>query len=69
MSATIPESHLDLINGPYLHVVITVMPDGQPQASLVAGENIVLVKVIQHQGEWKLRLGIESQRPLYPVPQ
>jgi PPOX class probable F420-dependent enzyme len=31
----IPESHLDLIDGPYVVVLSTLMPDGQPQTTPV----------------------------------
>lgn len=31
----IPESHLDLIDGPYTVVLSTVLPDGQPQTTPV----------------------------------
>ena len=31
----IPESHLDLIDGPYVVALSTVMPDGQPQTTPV----------------------------------
>ncbi len=31
----IPESHLDLIDGPYTVALTTVMPDGQPQTTPV----------------------------------
>lgn len=35
MISTIPESHLDLIAGPYAAVLTTVMPDGQPQCTVI----------------------------------
>jgi PPOX class probable F420-dependent enzyme len=34
-SATIPASHVDLLTGPVHGVLTTMMPDGQPQSSLV----------------------------------
>jgi PPOX class probable F420-dependent enzyme len=34
----IPESHLDLLLGPVDGVLTTVMPDGQPQMSIVWGD-------------------------------
>lgn len=34
---TIPESHLDLVHGPHLQVLVTLMPDGQPHATPVWG--------------------------------
>ena len=35
MSLPIPESHLDLVTRPVHGVLTTMMPDGQPQSSLV----------------------------------
>ena len=35
MSVIIPQSHLDLIEEPICAVLTTMMPDGQPQSSLV----------------------------------
>lgn len=35
MTASIPESHLDLLTRPIHGVLTTLMPDGQPQSSLV----------------------------------
>ena len=35
MSLSIPESHLDLVTLPIHGVLTTIMPDGQPQSSLV----------------------------------
>ena len=35
MSATIPESHCDLLIEPINGVLTTIMPDGQPQMSIV----------------------------------
>ena len=35
MNASIPESHLDLLSHPIHGVFTTMMPDGQPQSSLV----------------------------------
>ncbi len=44
MAKTIPESHLDLLQKPYYAIVTTVMPDGQPQSTVVwadyDGENV-----------------------------
>lgn len=45
MTATIiPDSHKDLVEKPYFGVVTTVMPDGQPQSTVVwvdyDGENL-----------------------------
>ena len=35
MSLIIPESHLDLVTQPHHIMMATLMPDGQPQASIV----------------------------------
>ncbi len=35
MKVEIPESHRDLINGPRVAALTTVMPDGQPQTTVV----------------------------------
>ena len=35
MSATIPDDFLDLVNGPRVAALTTVMPDGQPQTTVV----------------------------------
>jgi PPOX class probable F420-dependent enzyme len=35
MSLSVPESHLDLVTRPIHGVLTTLMPDGQPQSSLV----------------------------------
>ena len=35
MEARIPESHLDLINGPRVAALTTMMPDGTPQTTVV----------------------------------
>lgn len=35
MSERIPDSHLDLIDGPVYVVLTTIMPDGQPQSSVI----------------------------------
>ena len=35
MSATIPESHLDLLTGPVYAVLTTIAPDGQPENTVV----------------------------------
>lgn len=33
--AAIPESHLDLLDGPCCEVLTTIMPGGQPQSSFI----------------------------------
>jgi len=35
MTSTIPDSHRDLIDGPVLVTFTTIMPDGQPQSTIV----------------------------------
>jgi PPOX class probable F420-dependent enzyme len=35
MTLSIPESHRDLLNGPCVAALTTVMPDGQPQTTVV----------------------------------
>lgn len=35
MTATIPASHRDLLDGPVVVTLVTIMPDGQPQATPV----------------------------------
>lgn len=35
MTACIPESHRDLLNGPRVAALTTIMPDGQPQTTVV----------------------------------
>lgn len=35
MKTEIPNSHLDLINGPRVAALTTIMPDGQPQTTVV----------------------------------
>lgn len=35
MSASIPETHLDLVEKPLVASLATVMPDGQPQTTLI----------------------------------
>ena len=50
MPATIPESHRDLIDGPILVTVATIMPDGQPQLSVIwcnSDDDYVLMNTIR----------------------
>lgn len=35
MSAQIPDSHVELLTGPYYTTITTIMPDGQPQSTVV----------------------------------
>ena len=50
ISQPIPESHRDLIDGPYVVALATVMPDGQPQTTPVwcnRQGDCVLINVMQ----------------------
>ena len=53
MTATIPESHLDLLLGPVDGVLTTLMPDGQPQMSIVwadyDGEHVLINTTLERQ--------------------
>ncbi|MDX1615624.1 MAG: PPOX class F420-dependent oxidoreductase [Candidatus Promineifilaceae bacterium] len=59
MIADIPESHLDLIDGPFHAVVTTLMPDGQPQSTVVwanrSGEYVLFNTQQQRQKAKNLR--------------
>jgi PPOX class probable F420-dependent enzyme len=48
--ADIPESHRELIDGPYIAVLSTVMPDGQPQTTPVwcsRRDGFILINVMK----------------------
>ncbi len=66
MSTKIPESHVDLLSAPVYVDVITVMPDGQPQASVVwcsyDGEHVLVNTAVGRQKEINLR-----ERPMATV--
>ena len=53
MSVSIPESHLDLLLQPVNGVLTTLMPDGQPQMSIVwvdfDGESILINTTLERQ--------------------
>ena len=53
MAATIPESHLDLLLDPVDGVLTTMMPDGQPQMSIVwadyDGEHVLINTTLERQ--------------------
>jgi PPOX class probable F420-dependent enzyme len=58
MSERIPESYLDLIEEPVFVTLVTMMPDGQPQASVVwcnyePHGDYVLVNTAQHRQKAK----------------
>lgn len=59
MSAIIPESHLDLLERPVVITLVTLMPDGQPQASPVwfsyNGEHIWLNSAAGRQKDRNMR--------------
>jgi PPOX class probable F420-dependent enzyme len=56
MSAAVPESHVDLLTGPYLATFTTIAPDGQPENTVVwcswDGEH-VLVNTAAGRRKWK----------------
>ena len=46
----IPETHLDLIDGPYIVALSTIMPDGQPQTTPVwcnRRDNYIFINVMK----------------------
>ena len=50
MPTTIPESHRDLIDGPVLVTVATIMPDGHPQLSVIwcsSEDDYVLINTVR----------------------
>lgn len=59
MYYSIPESHLDLLTGPFSVVLTTVMPDGQPQSTVVwcnmDGPYVLLNTMRGYQKEKNLR--------------
>jgi PPOX class probable F420-dependent enzyme len=74
MSVVIPESHRDLLQGPLVVTLATVMPDGQPQATAVwckyDGEHVLMSTVRGRQKEKNMRerplvaiMAIDSQDP------
>ena len=66
MSTKIPDSHTDLLNAPVYVDVVTLMPDGQPQASVVwcsyDGEHVLVNTAVGRQKEKNLR-----ERPMATV--
>jgi PPOX class probable F420-dependent enzyme len=66
MSTKIPDSHIDLLNAPNYVDVITVMPDGQPQATVVwcsyDGEHVLVNTAVGRQKEINMR-----ERPMATV--
>lgn len=59
MTVKIPDSHLDLLTGPAFAVLATMMPDGQPQSSIVwsdyDGKNVLLTTVLERQKSRNMR--------------
>jgi PPOX class probable F420-dependent enzyme len=59
MDTQIPESHMDLIDGPVLVTLTTLMPDGWPQSSVVwcnrRGPHILLNSVLGRQKDVNIR--------------
>lgn len=59
MNATIPETHVDLLTGPFLATVATLMPNGQPQLTVVwmdyDGTHLLFTTVRGRQKEKNLR--------------
>lgn len=59
MSAKIPQSHIELLTGPYAAVVCTLMPDGTPQSSVVwcnfDGEHVLFNTAVGRQKDKNLR--------------
>ena len=54
MSATIPESHADLLTGPVFVSLVTIMPDGSPQVTPVwANYDGMYIKVNSARGRQK----------------
>jgi PPOX class probable F420-dependent enzyme len=66
MSARIPNSHLDLIEGPVYITLATIMPDGQPQATVVwcnyDGEHVLVNTARGRQKEKNM-----SERPMATI--
>lgn len=59
MSTSIPDSHKDLLGAPVFVNLITLMPDGQPQASVVwcsyDGEHVLVNTAVNRQKEKNMR--------------
>jgi PPOX class probable F420-dependent enzyme len=59
MTINIPESHLNLLTGPNFAVLVTMMPDGQPQSSIVwtdyDGKNLLLTTILERQKSRNMR--------------
>ncbi len=59
MSVQIPDSHKDLLDGPIYVTVATVMPDGQPQLSIVwcntDGNDVLVNTALGRQKDKNLR--------------
>ena len=59
MTLTIPDSHRDLIDGPNLVTFTTIMPDGQPQSSIVwcnsEGERVLVNSTVGRRKDKNIR--------------
>jgi PPOX class probable F420-dependent enzyme len=59
MSSTIPDSHRDLIDGPILVTFTTIMPDGQPQSTIVwcnsKGDNVLVNSAVGRRKDKNIR--------------
>ena len=59
MSLTIPDSHRDLIDGPILVTFTTIMPDGQPQSTIVwcnsAGDRVLVNSTVGRRKDKNIR--------------
>jgi PPOX class probable F420-dependent enzyme len=59
MSTTIPDTHRDLIDGPVLVTFTTIMPDGQPQSTIVwcnsEGDHVLVNSVVGRRKDKNVR--------------
>jgi len=59
MTLTIPEGHRDLIDGPIPVTFTTIMPDGQPQSTIVwcnsEGDHVLVNTVVGRQKDKNVR--------------
>lgn len=68
MPTTIPGSHRDLIDGPVLVTFTTIMPDGQPQSTIVwcnsDGDHILVNSVAGRRKDKNIR---RDPRVIYKI--
>ncbi|MCJ7626221.1 MAG: pyridoxamine 5'-phosphate oxidase family protein, partial [Anaerolineaceae bacterium] len=59
MTIKIPDSHIDLLTGQAFAVIATMMPDGQPQSSIVwadyDGKNVLVTTILERQKARNMR--------------